>query len=82
MSKLLNRGERIIKRHDGEPPKPPPAPVDPNLKSWSVSMIGGRKMRHFGYVQAVDEKAEIKAAVEKFGLDDQKRKRIAVNLAL
>jgi hypothetical protein len=31
----LELGERIIKRHEGEPPKPLPAPVDPNMKTWS-----------------------------------------------
>jgi hypothetical protein len=77
----LQKGEWIIKRHDGEPPKPPPAPVDPNMKSWSVNLIGGRRMQHFGLVQAIDEKTAIEAAVEKFGLDEQKRKRIAVNPA-
>jgi hypothetical protein len=73
-------GERVIKRHDGEPPKPPPVPVDPNMKTWSVHLIGGRKMESYGYVEAISEEAAIEAAVAKFRLDDQKRKRLAVNL--
>jgi hypothetical protein len=73
----LRQGERIIKRHDGEPKPAPPAPVDPNLKNWSIHLIGGKKMQHLGFVQAIGEQAEIEAAVEKFGLDDQKRRRLA-----
>jgi hypothetical protein len=37
------QGARIINRRDGEPrPEPPP---DPNLKSWSAHLIGGKKMQ-------------------------------------
>jgi hypothetical protein len=43
----LRQDERIIKRHDGEP-KPEPETTDPNLKSWSVHLIGGRKMQTWG----------------------------------
>jgi hypothetical protein len=75
----LELGERVIKRHEGEPPKPPPVPVDPNMKTWSVHMIGGRKAQHLGYVQAASEVAATEAAVEKFGLDDQSRRRLAVS---
>jgi hypothetical protein len=75
----LLQGQRIIKRHDGEPASAPETPTDPNLKNWSVHLIGGRKMEHYGFVLAADEQAAIDAAVEKFGLDDQKRRRLAVN---
>jgi hypothetical protein len=51
----LELGERIIKRHEGELPKPKPMPVDPNLKTWSVHVIGGRKAQQLGYVQAASE---------------------------
>lgn len=75
----LRQGERVVRRHEGEPPKPPPEPVDPNLKSWSVNLISGRKMQHYGFVQAASEEAAIEVAVERFGLDQQKRKRLAVS---
>jgi hypothetical protein len=74
----LRQGEHIIKRHDGEP-KPEP-PKDPNLKSWSAHLIGGKKMQLLGFVEAVSEPAAIETAVASFGLDDQKRRRLAVNL--
>jgi hypothetical protein len=74
----LRQGEHIIKRHDGEP-KPEP-PKDPNLKSWSAHLIGGKKMQLLGFVEAVSEPAAIEAAVVVFSLDDQKRRRLAINL--
>jgi hypothetical protein len=73
----LRQGAQIIKRHDGEP-KPEP-PRDPNLKSWSAHLIGGKKMQHLGYVEAVSEAAAIEAAVALFGLNDERRKRLAIN---
>jgi hypothetical protein len=36
---------RIIERHDSEPPPPPLVERDPNLKSWSAYLIGGKKMQ-------------------------------------
>jgi hypothetical protein len=75
----LRYGERIIKRHDGEPAPAPETPTDPNLTSWSVHLIGGRKMQQYGFVLAADEQSAIDAAVEKFGFDDQKRRRLAVS---
>jgi hypothetical protein len=56
----LRHGARIIERHDGEPVQPPPIePKDPNLRSWSVHLIGGRKMQPLGVIEAVDEPAAI-----------------------
>jgi hypothetical protein len=74
----LRQGAQIIKRHDGEPRPEPPR--DPNLKSWSVHLIGSKRMERLGVVEAVTEAAAIEAAVGVFSLDDQKRKRLAVNL--
>jgi hypothetical protein len=37
-------------------------------------------MQLFGFVEAVSEPAAIEAAVASFGLGDQKRRRLAVNL--
>jgi hypothetical protein len=74
----LRQGEQVIKRHDGEP-KPEPL-KDPNLKKWSAHLIGGKKMQLLGFVEAVSESSAIESAVASFGLDDQKRRRLAVNL--
>lgn len=74
----LIEGAQIIKRHDGEP-RPEP-PKDPNLKSWSAHLIGSKRLERLGVVEAVSEEAAIKAAVTAFSLDDQRRKRLAVNL--
>jgi hypothetical protein len=49
----LRHGAQVIKRHDGEP-KPEP-PRDPNLKSWSAHLIGGKKMQSPGVIEAVSE---------------------------
>jgi hypothetical protein len=74
----LCQGEQIIKLHGGEP-KPEP-PKDPNLKKWSAHLIGGKKMQLLGFVEAVSEPAAIETAIASFGLDEQKRRRLAVNL--
>jgi hypothetical protein len=74
----LCQGEQMIKRHDGEP-KPEP-PKDPNLKSWSAHLIGGKKMQLLGFVEAVSEPAAIEAAAAPFNIDATRRSRLAVNL--
>jgi hypothetical protein len=51
------------------------------MKTWSVSLIGGKKMEHFGYVQAGSEEAAIEEAAVKFRLDGMRRKRLAVSPA-
>ena len=56
------------------------APKDPNLKKWSAHLIGGKKVQLLGFVEAVSEPAAIESAVASFRLDDQKRRRLAVNL--
>ncbi|MBO0753780.1 MAG: hypothetical protein J2P53_16800 [Bradyrhizobiaceae bacterium] len=58
----------------------PEPPKDPNLRSWSAHLIGGKKMQHLGYVEAVTEAAAIEAAVALFGLNDERKKRLAINL--
>jgi hypothetical protein len=75
----LRHGARIIERHDGEPPRPPLVERDPNLKSWSAHLIGGKKMQLLGYIEAVSEAAALERAVVLFSLDDAQRKRLAVN---
>ncbi len=74
----MRHGERIIEQHVGEPRPEPPR--NPNLKSWSAHLIGGKKMQLLGFVEAVSEPAAVEAAVAVFSLDDQKRRRLAVNL--
>jgi hypothetical protein len=76
----LRHGARIIERHEGEPPPAPLIQRDPNLKSWSVSLIGGKKIQSLGVIEAVSEASAIERAVSLYGLDDQKRTRLAVNL--
>jgi hypothetical protein len=76
----LRQGAYVVKHHDGEPTPEPPEPVDPNLRTWSVSLIG-KKLEHCGFVQAANEAAAIEVAVVKFGLDQHKRKRLAVSPA-
>jgi hypothetical protein len=76
----LRHGARIIERHEGEPPPPPLVQRDPNLRSWSAHLIGGKKMQLLGYIEAVSEAAAIERAVVLFALDDGRRKRLAVNL--
>jgi hypothetical protein len=61
----LRQGERIIKRHDGEPTTAPPAPVAPNLKSWSAHLIRGRRMELLGYIEASDETAATLQAIRR-----------------
>jgi hypothetical protein len=73
----LRQGAQIIKRHDGEPRPAPPR--DPNLKSWSAHLIGGKKMQLLGFVEAVSEPAAIEAAIALFGLNDERRKRLTIN---
>jgi hypothetical protein len=75
----LRHGARIIERHDGEPPPPPIEPRDPNLRTRSVLLIGGKTMTLLGVIEAVDEPAAIERAVVLFSLDDAKRSRLAVN---
>lgn len=64
----LRQGAHVLKRHEGEP-KPEPT-KDPNLKSWSAYLIGGKKMQHLGYVEALTEAAAIDAAAVLFGISD------------
>jgi hypothetical protein len=75
----LLQGEQILKRHDGEPKPELETPTDPNLKSWSVHLIGGRKMQHLGFVQADDAESAVIVAAERFTLTAEQRKRLAVN---
>ena len=74
----LRHNARIIRRNHGQP-KPEP-PQDPNARSWSVHFIGGKRMEWLGIVEAVDEPEAIDAAAARFGLDNLRRKRLAVRL--
>jgi hypothetical protein len=76
----LRHGARIIRQNLGEPAPPPPIERDPNLKSWSAHLIGGKKLHLLGYIEAATEAAAIERAVVLFSLDDERRKRLAVNL--
>jgi hypothetical protein len=65
----------------GAPRLPHPLqPPVPNLKIWSAYLIGGKKLTRLGWVEAVDEPAAIEAAVAPFSLNDDRRKRLAVDL--
>jgi hypothetical protein len=65
----LRHGARIIAPHDGAPKPEPLVKRDPNLKSWSAHLIGGRKMTLLGYIEAVDEAGAIERAATLFTLD-------------
>lgn len=69
-------GHRLVRRHEGEPK--PAAPKDPNLRSWSAHLIG-RKLQLLGFVEAASQSAAVEVAVATFGLDDGKRRRLAIN---
>jgi hypothetical protein len=56
----------------GKPPR------DPNARSWSVHFIGGKRMERLGTMEAVDGAWAIDAATALFGLDNLRRKRLAV----
>jgi hypothetical protein len=71
--KYLNRniallqGAQIIQWHDGEPkPEPPIKARDPNLRSWSAHLIGGKKMQLLGNLEVATEPAAIATAVAPF----------------
>jgi hypothetical protein len=54
----LRQGARTIKQNLGEPaPLIVPPPPDPNLRSWSVHLIRGRRLELLGYIDAADEAA-------------------------
>ncbi len=75
----LRQGERVIKRHDGEPKPALPAPVDPDLKSWSVHLVRGEQMEWLGYIDASDRTSAAQQAIKVFTLTDEQRKRLAIN---
>jgi hypothetical protein len=65
-----------FKRNDAEPrPEPPRAP---NARSWSVHLIGGKRIERLGVVEAADETGAIEVAAALFGLDDLQRKRLTI----
>jgi hypothetical protein len=47
------------------------------LRSWRVTILRSRA-EFLGIVQAADERAAEKAAIEAFALDDDRRRRLAV----
>jgi hypothetical protein len=47
------------------------------LRSWRVSILRSRA-EYLGIVQAADERAAEKAAIETFALDEDRRRRLAV----
>jgi hypothetical protein len=47
------------------------------LRSWRVTILRNRA-EFLGIVQAADERAAEKAAIEAFALDEDRRKRLAV----
>jgi hypothetical protein len=76
----LCHGAGIVERHDGAfVPPPMIAPRDPNLKSWSAHLIGGKKLQLLGCLEAATEAAAIERAVVLFSLDGKWRKRLAIN---
>jgi hypothetical protein len=56
---------------------PKKKPAAQKLRSWRVTILRNRA-EYLGTVQAPDERAAEKAAIEAFALDDDRRKRLAV----
>jgi hypothetical protein len=75
---VLKYPQRNVQLRHRAPPPPLLVERDPNLKSWSAHLIGGRKMQLLGYLAAVTEAAAIERAVVLYSLDD--KRRLAVNL--
>jgi hypothetical protein len=75
----LRQGARTIKQNLGElAPLIAPLP-DPNLRSWSVHLIRGRRLELLGYIDAADEAAATGKAIDLFSLTEAQRKRLAIN---
>jgi hypothetical protein len=73
----LGRNRRLA--FHGMPPylrrmRAPPKKSTAKLRNWRVSILRSRA-EYLGTVQAADERAAEKAAVEAFALDDDRRRR-------
>jgi hypothetical protein len=55
----------------------PPQRKAAKLRSWRASLLRSRAL-YLGTVEAPDQEAAEAAAVTKFGLDDEQRRRLAV----
>jgi hypothetical protein len=75
----LRQGARTLKQNLGEPAPLIVPPPDPDLRSWSVHLIRGRRLELLGYIDAVDEAAATGKAIDLFSLTEAQRKRLAVN---
>jgi hypothetical protein len=56
---------------------PKKKPTAAKIRSWRASLLRSRAIP-LGIVHAADEKTAEAAAVEQFGLDDERRRRLAV----
>lgn len=75
----LRHGARIIRQHKGAPKPPPAEPIDYALPLWRVVILRG-KGEELGTVRAKDEASAREAAIERFGLNELRQKRLAVYL--
>ena len=57
--------------------KDTPAQLATHMRSWRVTLLRGRA-QYLGEVEAPDERAAEAAAVARFELNDDQRKRVAV----
>lgn len=72
----LRHGARVVRQHDGEPQPEPPK--GPDVKAWSAHLIGGKRLRLVGYLEAATEAAAAETAVSLFRLSEPERRRLAV----
>jgi hypothetical protein len=75
----LRHGARIIERHDGAPPPPPLVERDHQSKELVRPPDRRQEMHFLGYLEAVDEAVALVVAAATFNLNDEQRKRLAVN---
>jgi hypothetical protein len=53
-------------------------PTSPRLRFWRVSIPGGKRPEYVGIVEAPDQQSAEAAAVRKFKVSDEDRKRLVV----
>jgi hypothetical protein len=55
-------------------------PTSPRLRFWRVSIPGGKRPEYVGIVEAADQQSAEAAAVRKFKVSDEDRKRLVLRM--